>query len=251
METPSVPSSLVERKKYDGKQAHQITRDIWWIGYIDSRVQCSHNPFLLMDGDEAVLINPGSRADEHFRTVRNKVTSLIDPDQIKHIVILHHDPERCASLPLFEKLAHSNVKIYAPAQAVTSIAYYGSKKPIIALDNGDSVILNSGRTIDYVATPGLPTIGWGILHDSNTSTAFAGNIIGRLAEDWNLFASSQGWEALLPLTPQGPVSKKAHLVALNKMERLSPERICPHCGPIIEDDIDKYISAARELDFGK
>jgi flavorubredoxin len=251
MEIPSVPTSLVERKKYDGRQAHQITRDIWWVGYIDSRIQCAHNPFLLMDNDEAVLVNPGSRADSHFRTVRTKVKNLIDPKKIKHIVILHHDPERCASLPLFEKLANRNVKIYAPSEVVTSIAYYGGKKPIIALDDGDSIILKSGRSLDFSATPGLPTIGSGFLYDSAGATVFSGNIVGLPSEDWNLFASSEGWNSLMPLNPKAPVSKKAHLMALNKIERLSPERICPHCGPIIEDDIDKYISAARELDFGK
>jgi two-component system cell cycle response regulator len=250
MDTPSVPPSLVERKKYDEKQAHQIARGVWWVGYIDARITCAHNPFLFMDGDEAVLINPGSRADEHFRTVRDKVSKLIDPRQIRHIVILHHDPDRCASLPLFEKLADRNVKIYAPSPVVKSIAYYGCKNPVNSLDDGDSIILKSGRTIDYTDTPDLPMAGMGLLYDSVTATVFAGNLIGRLNEEWNLYASTRGWESLLPYEPRSIGNKKAHLKALNKIERLTPDRICPHCGPIIEDDIDKYIEAARELDLG-
>lgn len=251
MDTPSTPSSLVERKIYDKKQAHQIARGIWWVGYIDSSIQCSHNPFLLTDGDEAVLINPGSRADEHFRTVRDKVTSLVNPKQIQHIVILHHDPDRCASLPLFEKLADRNVQVYAPTRVVRSIAYYGCKNPVIGLDEGDSVILRSGRVLDYSETPGLPDAGTGLLYDPVTSTVFAGNVFGQLTGEWNLFANPRGWESLTPIESQTSGSKKALLLALNKIEKLSPERICPHCGPIIEDDVEKYIAAARDMDRGK
>jgi len=250
MKTPSVQPSLVERKIYDHKQAHQIARGIWWVGYIDTNVQCSHNPFLLIDGEEAVLINPGSRADEHFKTVRDKVAALIDPKQIQHIVILHHDPDRCASLPLFEKLADRNVRVYAPTGVVKSIAYYGCKNPVIGLDEGDGIILRSGRTLDYADTPGLPIAGSGLLYDSITSTVFAGNVFGELTGDWNLFAENRGWETMTP-PKSTATSKKAHLLALNKIEKLSPERVCPHCGPIIEDEVEKYISAAREIETGK
>jgi flavorubredoxin len=248
MDMPSVPTTLVERKKYDGNQAHQMTEGIWWVGYVDPSIDSSHNPFLLIDGDEAVLINPGSRADEHWRTVRDKVTSLIDPKHIQHIVIMHHDPDRCASLPLFEKLADRNVRIYAPSTAAKSITYYGCKNPVVGLDEGDSIILRSGRTLDYYDTPGLPGACLGLLHDSKTATVFLGNLFGCLNEDWNLFAGPRGWETLLPFKASEVGSKKAHLQALNKVERLSPDLICPQCGQIIEDDIDRYIAAARDLD---
>ncbi len=248
---PSVPPSLVERKKYDEKVAHQIARNIWWIGYIDSRIECSHNPFLFFDEEEAILINPGSRADEHFGTVRKKVESLIDPKQIQHIIILHNDPDRCASLPLFEKMADRHVKIYAPSQAVRSLAYYGCKNPVVGLNEGDSVILRSGRSFEYFETPGLPTAGMGMLFDSKTATLFSGNLIGTLNDEWKLFAAANGWRSLVPIKARESGSRKAHLKALNKIERLSPDRICPQCGPIIDDEIDKYLSSARETDLGK
>ena len=251
MDMPQMPPSLVERKKYDEKEAHQIARNIWWVGYIDSRIDCSHNPFLLLDEEEAVLINPGSRADEHFRVVRKKVEGLIDTARIHHIVILHHEPDSCASLPLFEKIADRNVKIYAPSQAVRALAYYGCKNPVIGLDEGDSIILRSGRSFEYFETPGVPAAGLGMLHDSKTSTLFSGNLFGTINDEWNLFASADGWRTLIPFKAKESGSRKAHLKALNKIERLSPERICPQCGPIIDDEIEKYISSARETDPGE
>lgn len=242
--------SLVERKTYDTNLAHQIVQSICWVGFIDSALQTSHNPFLLIDKGEAMLINPGSRADEHYRLVRDKVASLIDPKQIQHIVLLDHDPERCASLPLFEKLVSRNVRIYAPSEVKNSITYYGCKNPVIGLDNGDSIIFGSGRTIDYYATPNVPAAGRGFLFDQVTGTVFSGNVLGQVDEPWNLYAQAQGWRTLRPCPTSPKGSKKAHLEALNKIERLSPERICQQCGLIVEDEIDSYIAAAREFDIG-
>ena len=50
---------------------------------------------------------------------------------------------------------------------------------------------------------------------------------------------------MIPPVSGAAGSKKALLHALNQIERLAPERICPHQGPIIDDDIDRYIEAIR------
>lgn len=241
------PPSLVERKKFDNNQAHQLTADIWWVGYVDDNNGQSNNPYLLVDNGEGVLINPGSGAEEQFRRVKDKVASIIDPSKINHIVVGHPDPARCAALPLFEKEAARDVRIYAPSAALEDVACYGCKTPVIGLDGGNSIILKSGRTIDFYATPNLPLAGSGLLHDQQTATIFAGNIFGCPGEEWNLFASARAWESLTSCINEGWGTKKAVLHALNKIERLSPERICPQRGPIIEDMIDKYIEAARRV----
>lgn len=245
METSPLTSSLVERKRFDTRKAHAIAPSVWWVGYIDRRQGTSHNPFLLVDGDEAVLINPGSRADEHYRLVRDKVASVIAPARIAHIVVLHHDPDRCASVPLFEKLADRNVRIYAPSQVAASVGYYGCKHPVIGLDGGDSIIFSSGRTLDYHATPDLPSCGSGILHDSRTGTVFCGRMFNCPCDDWNLYAPPDQWKSLAASLPESTGSRKSLHQALNKLERLCPERLCPQQGPIIEDNIERYIETLR------
>ncbi len=247
MDRTAVPFSLVERKQYDEVTPQPIAEGIWWVGFVDGATGISYNPFLLVDHDEAVLINPGSCAKEHHQTVSQKVTSLVAPEQIGHIVVHHHDPDRCAAIPLFEKLAGRQVRIYAPNEVATSIAHYGCTGPIIGLDGGDSIILKSGRTLDYVATPHLPFAGSGFLYDPLTRTIFSGAILGCIPGPWNLFAAPNAWETLGPCAPNVWDSKKALLYALNKIERLGPERICPHHGPIIDENIDQYIAMARRL----
>ncbi|MEE9442641.1 MAG: hypothetical protein V3V99_08225 [candidate division Zixibacteria bacterium] len=249
MNQEKVSIALVERKKFDDQKAHTVAPNIWWVGHFDKATNRSHNPYLLMDGREGVLINPGSRAEQSHRIIKSKVTSVINPELIQHIVLLHNDPSRCAATPLFEGICDSNVRIYAPSRTVDSIRHYGCRHPVIGLDGGDSIILKSGRNLTYYETPNLECAGSGFLHDAESGTIFSGNLFYIPGDEWNLYAGSESREGITPAPTQGICSKKAFHQALNKIERLSPERICPHQGPILEEDIDKYIAFAREIEF--
>lgn len=249
MNQEKVSISLVERKKIDNQKAFAVAPKIWWVGHLDKAENCSHNPYLLLDGDEGVLINPGSRQESSHKIIKEKISSLISPKLIQHIVLLHNDPTRCAATPLFESIADANVRVYAPSRSVESIRHYGCKHPVIGLDGGDSIILKSGKILTYYETPNLECAGSGFLHDEHSATIFSGHLFCFPGDEGNLYASSENWEGITPAPVQGICSKKAFHQALNKIERLSPERICPHQGPILEEDIDKYIAFAREMEF--
>lgn len=236
--------SLVERKNFDPQDAHQIADGIWWTGFVDNSSNSCCNPYLLLDNQEAILINPGSRYHESHRMIKDKINSLIDMGQICHIIVSCDSPDSCASIPLFENLADRGVRLYAPSGMTESIGHYGCKSPIIGLEDGDSIICKSGRTIDYFAIKSVPNIGSGFFFDKQTGTIFSGNIFGNFNHEWNLYAPPEGWESMNASSAISH-SKKSYLHALNKLERLHPERICVRNGLIIEEDIDKYFEAAR------
>ena len=246
METSTDPFSLVERKEYDERKSHQVAEGIWWIGFRDRQSKESHNPYLIVEGNEAALINPGSYAREHHQIVLEKLTAIIDPAQIQHIIVQHHDPQWCAATPHFEKLADRHVRIYAPSAIVKCLQCYGCKNVIIALDEGDSIIMGSGRAITYHDTPDLPLSGSGFFYDFLTGTVFSGDILRCALDQWRLFAPA-GHGTFLSPDGEKRASKKAFLHALNKMERLSLQRICPQYGPIMEDDLEEPLAALRKI----
>lgn len=236
--------SLVERKTFNPQDAHQIADGIWWTGFVDSSNNSCCNSYLLLDNREAVLINPGSRCCESHRTIKDKICSLINTGQICHIIVNCDSPDSCASIPLFENLSDRGVRLYAPSGLTESIKHYGCKSPIIGLEDGDSIICESGRTIDYFTIKNVPQVGSGFFFDKQTGTVFSGNLFGNFDHEWNLYAPPDGWESMNPFADISH-SKKSYLHALNKIERLLPERICVKNGLIIEEDIDKYFEAAR------
>ncbi len=245
----SAPSSiaLVERRQYDDRKAHRITDTIWWAGVVDPENNRSQNTWLILDNNEAILINPGSRDDKTHRQIKQKTASIIELSRLTHMVVLHNHPDCCAAIPLFEHAADRNVRIYAPSAEQSAIKSYGCKAPVIGLDSGDSIILSSGRTLDFATTPELPDQASGLLFDSATATLFCGNLFSFAEGPWNLFATAGGWDTLNGRANNVSGSRKAFLHALNKIERLSPERICPQQGSIIEEDIDRYIESARSF----
>ena len=87
-----------------------IDEGIFWVGYQDSKLGLHSNPYLIVEGDEAVLIDGGSRPD--FSTVMLKIMQVgIKPDMIKALIYHHYDPDLCGSISHFEKIIDDKDKI--------------------------------------------------------------------------------------------------------------------------------------------
>jgi len=80
---------------------HEIAQNIFWVGIKNENGILQCNPYLLTDGDEAVLFDPGSVLD-YDGVIRN-IKEIIPLKKIKYVVIHHQDPDLCSAIPLFEK----------------------------------------------------------------------------------------------------------------------------------------------------
>lgn len=79
-------------------RTEEIAAGIYWVGGCaqDGGLHC--NPYLIVDGDEGVLIDPGSVLD--FEDVYENVCSIISLEKIKYVILHHQDPD-------FFRLCHS------------------------------------------------------------------------------------------------------------------------------------------------
>jgi flavorubredoxin len=85
----------------NGKRSAEIAPGIFWVGGSLETTGLQCNPYLIIDGQEAVLIDPGSILD--FGTVWENVCELVDPAQIRFVILHHQDPDLASSVPLFER----------------------------------------------------------------------------------------------------------------------------------------------------
>jgi two-component system cell cycle response regulator len=246
--TAKIPT-LVERRKYDTKLPQQIAPNLWWVGYADTANGFLQNPYLLLDNEEAVLINPGSRADGHHRIILDKIRSVIDLKKITHLIVQGSAPDLCASMPLFEKAVGKEAQIYAPRAAFDQIRYFGSKREPIPLDDGDSIIFNSRRTLDFYFPATTDKTGANLIFDRTTRTLFSGNLLCTCNGDGELFAGRFDQNTFSGCDRTCYQSKRELWQTLNKIEMLAPDRICPQHGPIFEEDLDKYLAAARSSEL--
>lgn len=235
---------------YDETKAHKIIDGIHWVGFADRKAGFSNNPYIIDDGEDVILIDPGSRAPEHFNIVKEKVCSVVDPERINYIIVHHQDPDLCAAIPLFEEIGHRDLKVIAPTRASLFMRYYDSSSEIIPVEDGETLTLKSGRVLTFVHTPYVHFAGSMVTYDAKTKTVFSSDIFGALSIDWNLYANEYYLEAFKAFTEPYVGSKAALDSALDKLEMVEIERICPQHGSIINRDIEKYIEAARELEVG-
>jgi flavorubredoxin len=228
------------------------TDDIYWVGFADEKAGFSNNPYLIVDKDEAILIDPGSRLPEHYNTVKRKVESVIDLKKIKYMIVNHQDPDLCASLPLFAEEADPNVKIISQLRTSLFLPYYGVTSEIIPVEDGDTLTLQSGRVLTFITTPYVHFAGSMVVYDEKTKTLFSSDIFAAFSINWTLYADESEYyiEAFKAFTEPYIGCKKPLLSALEKTSKVPIERICPQHGSIIDKDIDKYLEAAKNLEVG-
>ena len=79
-----------------------IAEGVHWVGFYDRDAGLHCNPYLVVDGGEAVLIDGGSLPD--FPVVLTKILQTgIHPGAIRALVYQHIDPDLCGSMARFEE----------------------------------------------------------------------------------------------------------------------------------------------------
>lgn len=227
----------------------EIADSIFWVGFNDESAGLRCNPYLLVDGDEAVLIDPGSVP--HYPLVHSKVVSVISPRRITSIIVHHQDPDLCASIPRFEEIIGGNLQIVTHARAAILIAHYGTRSPFYYVDQNDwKLTLASGRTLRFIFAPYLHFPGAFMTYDEKTGILFSGDIFGALSFDWNLYANEYYIEAMKAFHENYMPSREILASAMKKVKRLDVKMIAPQHGSIIRENIDDHITALETLECG-
>lgn len=238
--------------KYDPARAVEIAEGIFWIGFDDKNAGLRCNPYLIIDGDEAVLVEPGSVP--HYPLVMPKVCNLISFKQIKHIIVSHQDPDLCASIPRFEELiygANGECDIVTHSRASILIAHYGVRSDFYDVDNnGWKLKLASGRELKFIFSPYLHFPGAFMTYDSKSKILFSGDVFGAFSFDWNLFANDYYVEAMKAFHENYMPSNEILRHTMKRIEKLDINMIAPQHGSIINKDVQKYIDVLKDLDCG-
>lgn len=232
-------------------EAVEIAPGVYWVGFYDKPANFHCNPYLIVDGDEAVLIDPGSVP--HFPIVGRKVISVIDPHKISTLIVSHQDPDLAGALPVFEDLiANPELKVASFRRLTFLLSFYGIRSPFYYIEDHDwKLQFKSGREVRFVPTPYLHTAGAFATYDVKTKTLFSGDLFGAFSNDWDLFAKENYNEEMkifhAPYMPSQEIMRKV----LGKIEKLDLELIAPQHGSIIKkEQIKSSIDFLKDLEVG-
>lgn len=239
----------------DTSRAVALKDGVFWVGFYDTQSGLHCNPYLIIDRDEVVVIDGGSRPD--FPTVMMKILQTgITPDQIKALVYQHYDPDLCGSGPNFEDIINrTDLKIISGKENLAFIRHYAVKSQLVGLDQIDfSYTFSSGRKLNFIETPFAHSSGSFVTFDTQSRIMFSSDLFGSYGNEWQLFLNlppeCMDCSSLDQCPAQRHVcqvsdildfhrkimpSNKALRYALEKMAQVPFDIIAPQHGSIITD----------------
>lgn len=232
----------------DLSRVAEIAQGVYWVGGSSQHGGLHCNPYLIVDGEEAVLIDPGSALD--FEKVYHNVCSLIPLEKIKYVILHHQDPDFCVSVPLFEaKGAH--FKIVTHWRTQTLVKYYGIKSEYyIVNDNEYKLTLKSGRVLTFLPTPYLHFPGSITTYDNLTKMLFSSDLFGAFSYEWSLYAGKDYLEKMKAFHEHYMPSNDIIRPVMEMFLGMDISMIAPQHGSVIKDNIPMYIKALRDLECG-
>lgn len=226
----------------------ELKKGIYWVG---ANLQCEGvqcNPYLIVDGDEAVLVDPGSVLD--FKYVFENVTKIVPLEKIKYVILHHQDPDLCSSVTLFEEKG-GQFEIVTHWRTHLLLNYYGIKSKYYLVDeNNFTLTLKSGRELRFIPTPYLHFAGALTTYDPSSKILFSSDLFGGILSQWTLFADQAYMESMKAFHEHYMPSNDILSSVMRVFLTMDIEMIAPQHGCIIKDHVEEHIIALRDLDCG-
>jgi two-component system cell cycle response regulator len=230
----------------------EIAKNIFWVGYVipDDPFQC--HVYLIDNGDESILIDPGSMIT--FPLVLEKITSILPLRNIKYIIMHHQDPDIVGCYSTLEQLFPKGERyIVTHWRTQMLLKHYMWKTPFYLVDENDWKLKARERELEFVFTPYAHFPGAFCTYDKESKILFSSDLFGGLTPEFRLFArnADEYFEYAKPFHRHYIPSKSILNYAIDKVESKDISLIAPQHGSIIKKEIIKpFLNKLRELDCG-
>lgn len=165
----------------------QIADGIFWVGFYDVQSGLHCNPYIVTGGNEAVVIDGGSRPD--FPSVMMKILSTgIDPASITALIYQHYDPDLCGSISNFEDIIdRADLRIISSRSNHMFIRHYAASSGLYSLeDYPQGLRFSSGRKLRFIPIPYAHSEGSFATFDETTGVLFTSDLFGSYGLQWDL-----------------------------------------------------------------
>ncbi|NLN56315.1 MAG: MBL fold metallo-hydrolase [Clostridiales bacterium] len=251
------------------KEPINFAEGIYWVGYSDENRGLHCNPYLISEGDEAVLIDGGNRDD--FSTVMLKILRTgLQPSQINRLIYQHYDPDLCGSLPQLEAIINNDaLRIISHKENNVFIHYYSAKTEKLDFRELDNRFeFKTGRRLEFYPIPYCHHPGSFVTYDVKTKTLFTSDLFGSFDTRWKLTldldescrecndldkcplsSNKCPLSGIVKFHQRIMTSNRALENTLNIVEKLDIDRIAPQHGSIIasKEDVNAIIRLLRKV----
>lgn len=220
---------------------------IFWVG-ISNETAFRCNVYLIVDGDEAIVVDPGSRS--FFEQVQSNITKVCPLENVMGLILCHQDPDVAASMIDWLNFK-PEIKIISSNRTNVLLPHYGIEEYDF-FDIGESnFTFSNGKELQFIEAPFLHFPGAFTTLDLTSHFLFSGDIWAALDMDWKLIVDD--FEEHTMNMDLFHLSYMASNIAArgfaNKLESLKINAILPQHGSIIDshnvEDAKNYLKELR------
>ena len=218
-------------------EAVELAPRVWWVSapLPDGKFRC--HVYLIEQGDQSVLIDPGSAltAEEVIR----KVDSVIGLENVRWLVCSHPDPDIIGALPaLVARGLHPEVSIVTHWRDEALIKHCGTLLKYWRIEEHDWRLELEDRMLRFVFTPYLHFAGAFVTFDETSRTLFSSDLFAGPSDDRSLFATSVAYFNSIRASHEHYMPSREILAhALAQLRELPIRRIAPQHGQVIPEDL--------------
>jgi flavorubredoxin len=179
---------LIPPSNPDYSRPIELAGGVYWVGFYDEQSGSQANPYLVVDGNEGVVIDGGSRSA--FPKVMIKILQTgISPSSIKALVYQNYDPRLCGSIPHLEGIINRpDLQIVSDESNHKFIQHYSESATFLSLGNIEHQLrFSSGRRLLFIRTPYAHSAGSFITFDEKTGILFTSDLFSGYMSHWSLF----------------------------------------------------------------
>lgn len=238
-------------EQLDNMHTHEIAPQVFWLGYPDNETGFTNNPYLIIEKDESVLIDPGPGHPLFRDIIILKIQEVCKPASIRYIIVQHSGVDVCGIIPFIENYLHPDVVILCHPSAAQAIPYYGIRHPVFPLGDGDRLQLSSGRMLKFFHTPYLDSADTIITYDEREKILFTSELFSAVDRTWRGKADDEYIELAREYLKQEISSRAALDYAYNVFSELEINWILPQHGAAVDKQfVQKFLELLKTADIG-
>ena len=233
---------------HDPDHAVQIAPRVWWVGHKQDNDPFQCHAYLIEQGDQSVLIDPGSMRTFHH-TLR-KIEEIIPFHKIKYFVAQHQDPDITASLPAIGlMLRRDDAVLVTHWRSAMLLKHYDLRMAFWLVDEHEWSLPLEDRTLQFIFTPYAHFAGAICTFDPVSEVVFTSDIFGALDEDFHLFAEDEShFERMRPFHEHYMPSRDILDFALTAIAKVPYRLIAPQHGSLIRQPLaGQLLERLREI----
>ncbi len=245
------PYTIDDLEHADTHHAIQIADRIWWVGHHQENDIFQCHVYLIEQGDQSVLLDPGSVLT--FRHTLRKIEEVIPFTHIRYFVCQHQDPDITGALPLIDQMVgRDDAVLITHWRTQMLVKHYGLRLPFWLVEKHDWKLPLEDRTLKFVFTPYAHFPGAICTFDPVSRVLFSSDIFGGLTPEFSLVAQGEAYfEAMRPFHEHYMPSRDILGYALQAIERCPIRMIAPQHGSIIPEPLVGFmINKLKTLDCG-